>query len=109
MRYEDYLKRGRNIGQELYTEFSTGLSSASRSMADSPASNARIRARRSVCAGIGLPMTIRMVPGRLRNARRPQHRPESVDTGITGIPVRDATAAMPDCNTTGLPGSLRVP
>ena len=64
---------------------------------------------RSVRAGIGDPITIRIVPGRLRNARRPQNRPESVETGITGRPVRDARAAMPDCKARTVPARSACP
>ena len=63
-----------------------------------PSRSACISAGRGVAAGIGAPITIRITPGRLRKARRPQQRPELVATGITGKPVRADRAATPGCS-----------
>ncbi len=46
-----------------------------------------------------------MTPGRFRNERRPQHRPESVRTGTTGRCAWSAMAAMPGWSGKGLPGA----
>ena len=54
-------------------------------------------------------MTTRMTPGRFRKDSRPHSVPESVSTGMTGRPVREAKAATPGCSGNSTPGGARVP
>ncbi len=78
------------------TEFSTACGVGSTSLRN-VASRRCISSPRPIPAGIGSNARIWMVPGRLWNARRPQQRPESVTTGMTGRCVRAASASTPGC------------